>query len=31
MLAWLLLQPTSADMLIDQDPVPLNLYLGATL
>ena len=29
--AWLLLPPTSAPMLFDRDPIPLNLYLGATL
>jgi len=28
---WLLLPPTSAPMLFDRDPIPLNLYLGATL
>jgi len=29
--AWLLFPPTSAPMLFDRDPIPLNLYLGATL
>jgi len=29
--AWLILLPTSAPMLFDRDPIPLNLYLGATL
>jgi len=29
--AWLLLLPTSAPMLFDRDPIPLNPYLGLTL